>query len=239
MSFPFTLPKSGAELARFIDHTMIRPTDTLDKVIESLDEIESAGFRALVVSPWLLPEIASLTTSRLASVIGFPHGSETLHAKLYQVREVAELGAREADVVINLCAVKSGRKDLVVREISELTREAHERGLIIKFIIETGLLSEREYLWAAEKIVEHGADFVKTNTGHGPRGVLPEDVVKLRRVVGNKAGIKASGGIRSALQALVLLWVGADVIGTSNGLEIVREYDALIKEGPLRELPWK
>ena len=225
------VPKTREELAARIDHTVLKPTKTLNDVLNAINDTIIYGFRSLVIPPWVLDYLDEETKKkvRLATVVGFPLGHDPLPVKKKLSEHAIKMGARELDVVINISAALSGRWDIIEEEVTTLTREAHEFGCKIKFIVETGLLDTQRFVKAAKIIKKAGADYVKTNTGFGPRGVTIDDVVTLRRELGPSIGIKASGGIRTAVQALLLIAAGADIIGTSSGVEIIRGFDDAIR----------
>ncbi|PTQ54340.1 MAG: Deoxyribose-phosphate aldolase [Hydrogenibacillus schlegelii] len=216
------------EIARRIDHTLLKPEATKDDILCLVEDAVRYGFAAVCVQPWWVPLVADRlrgTGIRPCAVVGFPLGGTLPEAKAYEAYQAVRAGAEEIDVVVNLGALKSGDEDGVRRDL-EAVIEAAKPQAAVKVILETALLTEEEKRRAAEWAVAAGADFVKTSTGFGPGGATVEDVRLLRSVVGDRAGVKASGGIRTLSAALALLEAGADRLGTSSGPAIVRELPA-------------
>jgi len=218
------VPRSQEELARKIDHTALKPEEGVSGLMKAAEETESFGFRALVIPPWAVKEISGITKVKIATVISFPLGHDPMELKKKQIEIAVSDGAFEVDVVINIMAALSGRLDYLRKEIFELTSFAHDLGAGIKFIIETGSLNPDLISEVSALIAEAGGDFVKTSTGFGPRGASVEDVVIIRKAIGEGHGIKASGGIRTGIQAALLFAAGADILGASSSVKILREY---------------
>jgi deoxyribose-phosphate aldolase len=212
------------EIAKLIDHTLLRPDAREQDVRTLCAEAREFGFHSVCVNPHFVEKARALLRGsgvRVTSVVGFPLGMTLTAVKAYEALNAALLGAEELDMVINLGALKSGRWDVVERDISDVV--AVTRGLIHKVIIEACYLDEEEKKRAAGAALEAGADFVKTSTGFGPGGARVEDVRLIRAVVGDKAGVKASGGIRTLAQAREMVAAGATRIGTSRGRDIMEE----------------
>jgi len=206
-----------------IDQTMLRVDASERDYVNFVELSERYRFRAIVVPPALLPLVVPIAKHRVCTVAGFPHGYLSLRSKLSEIEFAASAGAKEVDVVMNTVLAKSGKWDELRDELLPLVKLAHELGLTIKIIIETSVLSLEEIRRSSQLVEEVGANYVKTNTGFGPRGVLPSDVITIRSSISGRCKIKASGGIRTALDAAVLLALGAHVIGTSHGIEIVEQ----------------
>lgn len=209
-------------MARFIDHTLLKPDVTPEQVEKICEEGIEYGFASVCVSPAWVPLAASLVRSsevKVCTVVGFPLGASTTKSKAFEAEDAVSNGADELDMVMNIGALKSGSIAWLKEEIEEVLKS----GAIVKVIIETGLLSEDEKVRACSLAKEARADFVKTCTGFGPGGATVEDVKLMRRVVGEKMGVKASGGIRNLATCKALLEAGATRIGTSAGVQIVRE----------------
>jgi len=166
------------------------------------------------------------TRVKVGTVIGFPLGATLTTVKRFEALEALRLGADELDMVLNIGSLKSGDRTLVECDISSLAEVIHHAGAVLKVILETALLTDDEKRLACELCLAANADFVKTSTGFGPTGATVEDVALLRRVVGNRARVKAAGGIRTAADAAAMISAGADRIGCSSSVSIVRELGA-------------
>jgi deoxyribose-phosphate aldolase len=205
-----------------IEHTEIRPQATEEDVLRICDEARTHGFLAVcVASPRVEAAAAALGGSgvKVVSIAGFPLGAVDSGSKAYEAARAVALGADEIDMVAPVGLLKEGRTTAVREDVIRV-REACA-GRPLKVILEIGLLEPTEVEAACAAVLDAGAAFVKTSTGVYSRGATVDDVVLLRRLVGDRAGVKASGGIRSAEQALALLDAGADRLGTSAGVAIV------------------
>lgn len=211
-------------IAKIIDHTNLRPEATRNQIIRLCDEAKEFEFGAVMVnSCYVETAAARLRDSgvKVGAVVGFPLGAMLTSAKRFETIETLKLGAREIDMVINIGALKAGELAFVQSEIEELSRIAHERNALLKVIIETCLLTDEEKRVACQLSEKAGADFVKTSTGFLGGVATIEDVALMRRTV--TIGVKASGGIRTASDALAMIQAGANRLGTSSGVNIVRE----------------
>jgi len=212
------------DLARYIDHTLLRPDATAEDIDRLCREAVEFGFAAVCLNPaWVKRAAQNLrgTPVRVASVVGFPFGATTPEIKAMEARRAVRDGAREIDMVINIGALKSGDHDLVRRDIQMVGDACHEAGADLKVIIEAALLTDEEKVIAAHMAKEAGADFVKTSTGYGPGGATVHDVLLLRETVGPEMGVKAAGGIRTAEDVREMVAAGATRIGASAGVGIV------------------
>lgn len=221
-----TRSQAAIEMARYIDHTLLRPEATRDDIMRLCQEGARYRFASVCINPFWVREAACAlrgTGVNVCTVIGFPLGANAPDVKAYEARRAIFDGARELDMVINIGALKSGDCDLVLRDIEGVVRAAHEAGCICKVIIETALLTDEEKVKACLLAKEAGADFVKTSTGFSRGGASVADVALMRSVVGPQMGVKASGGIRDAKQARELIRAGATRIGASVGVKIVEE----------------
>lgn len=219
------------EIARLIDHTLLRPDATREDCDRLCDEAEQYGFGAVCVPPLYVERVARRlqgTGIRVATVIGFPHGTQSTWTKVAEARDMVAAGAAELDMVLALGPLKSGEYDYVRDEIRAVVRVAPDA--VIKVILETALLDDVEKRIACELSLEAGAHFVKTSTGFSGGGATAEDVALLRCVVGARAGVKASGGIRDAATLLQMIDAGANRIGTSSGVAIMRQLLAVGEE---------
>ncbi len=216
-------------VANLIDHTLLKPEATRDQVTLLCDEALRYGFCCVMVNPHLLAHANSVLHGshvKTGTTIGFPLGATLSTVKLFEVSEALKLGANELDMVIHIGALKAGDRHVVEGEIRSLAALAHDGGAILKVIIETALLDEKEKILACALAMEGGADFVKTSTGFSSAGATPKDVHLMRGVVGTKLGVKAAGGIRTLADVEALIEAGASRIGTSAGVAIVRELGA-------------
>ncbi|WP_010479497.1 deoxyribose-phosphate aldolase [Thermococcus zilligii] len=214
------------DIAKYIDHTNLKPYATSEDIKRLCDEAIQYGFYAVCVNPYRVKLAREYLKEKkadvkVASVIGFPLGATPTEVKVFEAKKALEDGADELDMVINIGALKDRDYDYVRRDIEEVVKVAHEKGARVKVIIETCYLTEEEKVRACELAKEAGADFVKTSTGFGTGGATVDDVKLMRRVVGESMGVKASGGIRTYEQALAMIRAGANRIGTSSGVEIV------------------
>ncbi|MCA6214845.1 deoxyribose-phosphate aldolase [Thermococcus bergensis] len=214
------------DIAKYIDHTNLKPYATKEDIIKLCEEAKKYGFYAVCVNPYrvkLAKEQLEGTGIKVASVIGFPLGATPTEVKVFEAKKALEDGADELDMVINIGALKDKDYEYVKNDIAEVVKVAHEKGAVVKVIIETCYLTDEEKEIACKLAMEAGADFVKTSTGFGTGGATVEDVRLMRRIVGDKLGVKAAGGIRTYEQALAMIEAGANRIGTSSGVKIVEE----------------
>ena len=210
-------------LARMIDHTLLRPDATRGDVLRLCDEAREFEFFSVCVnSSWVATAAAALAGSGVlvASVAGFPLGAMDSRSKAFEARCAVEAGAGEIDVVMAVGRLKGGDHDFVSLDLHSVVAAAG--GLPVKVILETGLLTDEEKVAACLIAAEAGAAFVKTSTGFGPGGATVEDVRLMFQTVRGKCQVKASGGIRDAAAALAMIDAGATRLGTSNGIAIVR-----------------
>ncbi|OYT32982.1 deoxyribose-phosphate aldolase [Archaeoglobales archaeon ex4484_92] len=211
-------------IAKYIDHTNLKAYASKEDIIKLCDEARRYNFYAVCVNPYrvkLAKEQLQGTNIKVATVIGFPLGATPTEVKVFEAKKALEDGADEVDMVLNIGALKDKAYKYVRNDIAEVVRIAHEKGAIVKVIIETCYLSEEEKEIACKLAVEAGADFVKTSTGFGSGGATIEDVKLMRKVVGDKLGVKAAGGIRTYEEALAMINAGANRIGTSSGVKII------------------
>jgi deoxyribose-phosphate aldolase len=218
--------EAAREVARYIDHTLLKPDATRDEIMKVCEEGVRYGFASVCINPiWVREAACALRGSgvKVCTVIGFPLGSNAPDTKAYEARRAIFDGANELDMVINVGALKSGDHDLVSRDIRGVVEVAHEVGYICKVIIETALLNDDEKVSACLIAKEASADFVKTSTGFSSGGATAADVALMRRAVGGQMGVKASGGVRDLKQAQEMIRAGATRIGASVGVKIVQE----------------
>ncbi len=219
-------PPDPETLARYIDHTLLKPQATPQDMENLCRTARRWNFAAACVPPVYVALAADLLAGspvRVCTVVGFPLGNTTTTAKVYETIQALHDGAEEIDMVLPIGLLKAGRDDRVYQDIVAVVETAHAAGALVKVILETGLLTEAEIVRACRLAKAAGADFVKTSTGFGPRGASVEDVRLMRATVGPDMGVKAAGGIRTYRQALAMLSAGADRIGASAGDKILEE----------------
>ncbi len=212
------------DLAKYIDHTLLRPDATADEIDTMCDEAMEYGFASVCINPtWVKRAAERLRGSevKVCTVIGFPLGATPPEIKAMEARRALRDGAREVDMVINVGALKSGDQELVLRDIEKVVDAAHEGGAIAKVILETALLTDEEKVIASALARQARADFVKTSTGFGGGGATVYDVALMRETVGPNMGVKASGGVRTLADAEDMIAAGATRIGASAGVQIV------------------
>jgi deoxyribose-phosphate aldolase len=213
-----------ADLARYIDHTLLRPDATAADIDRLCAEAAEYRFAAVCINPtWVRRAADNLrgTDVRVASVIGFPFGAGTSEVKSLEARRAIRDGAREIDMVINIGALKSGMLDLVREDIARVSDACREAGAVNKVIIETALLTDQEKVVVCRLASQAKADMVKTSTGYASGGATVFDVALMREAVGPKMGVKAAGGIRTAHDVEDMIAAGATRIGASAGVSIV------------------
>jgi deoxyribose-phosphate aldolase len=212
------------DLARYIDHTLLRPDASAAEIDKLCDEAAEYRFASVCVNPtWVRRCAQRLRGSEVAvaSVIGFPFGATPSDVKAFEARRAIRDGAREIDMVINIGALKSGSHDLVREDIARVSDACHESGVRNKVIIEAALLSDEEKVIACRLAQQARADMVKTSTGYAKGGATVFDVALMRETVGPRMGVKAAGGIRTAADVQDMIAAGATRIGASAGVSIV------------------
>ena len=214
-----------AELAKYIDHTLLKPQASREDILALCAEAAEAQVKSVCVNPvWVTTVAEALTGSGVltCTVIGFPLGATTTAAKVGETRDAVAHGAHEVDMVIDIAAALAGDREALVEDIRAVAEAAHEGGAILKVIIETCLLDDAAKELACGAAVAAGADFVKTSTGFSTGGATVADVALMRRVVGPEVGVKASGGVRTRQDALDMIAAGATRIGASSALAILK-----------------
>jgi deoxyribose-phosphate aldolase len=213
---------SPAQLAAFIDHTLLKP-DASHAQIEKLcaEAREYSFFSVCVNGSWVAVarHLLEGTDVKIACVVGFPLGAMAADVKRFETETAIDEGAHEIDVVLNIARLKAGDDKYVLRELIDVVEAADERP--VKVILETCLLTDEEKVRACNLVVESGAHFVKTSTGFSSTGATVADVKLMRTAVGPAFGVKASGGIRDVQTALVMVAAGANRLGTSAGVTIL------------------
>ncbi len=216
-------------IASLIDHTLLKPDSTRVEIARVCAEARTAAFASVCINPfWVRFVKGELEGSpvRVCTVIGFPLGANETETKVAEAQTALAHGAKELDVVQNIGALRSGELQVIRDELKRLADLAHSEGAILKVILETGLLSADEKKISCQLAAESGADFVKTSTGFASGGATAEDVSLMRSIVGSGIGVKASGGIRTLAALRDMVKAGASRIGTSSGVNILKELDS-------------
>ncbi len=211
-------------LASLIDHTLLRADATGKEIRTLCAEARKYGFASVCVNPyWVSLAAAELTGSpvKVCTVIGFPLGASATATKVAETINALKDGATEIDMVINVGELKGGNSEAVQNDIAAVVKAAHEGGAILKVILETSLLDDDQKVLASELSKAAGADYVKTSTGFSTGGATVQDVALMRRTVGGKLGVKASGGIRTLDDVHKMVAAGATRIGASAGVKIM------------------
>lgn len=220
---------TAAELARMIDHTLLKPEATQAQIEQLCAEAIQHHFATVCVNPAYVPLAAQLLQGSdvaVCTVVGFPLGATLPAVKAYETIQTIAAGATEIDMVINIGALKSGQQAQVQQDIAAVVQSAHEHQAKVKVIIEAALLTDDEKRVACALSKAAGADYVKTSTGFGPGGATAADVALMRQAVGPEMGVKAAGGIRNLADARAMVAAGATRLGASAGVQIVHEAEA-------------
>jgi deoxyribose-phosphate aldolase len=220
------MPISKKELVKMIDSTNVKPTATKGEIETLCREAAQHGFECVVVNPVYVKFAAKLLEDsrvKVCSTIGFPFGVSLPEIKALEAIKAVEDGATELDMVIDLSALKSGDYDAVKMDIAAVVDVKRlSKEIIVKVIIETAYLTREEKVIACKLVKEAGADFVKTSTGLFGKGANAEDVRLMRQTVGKDIGVKAAGGIRTYADAVAMIEAGANRIGTSAAVAIIK-----------------
>lgn len=210
------------ELARLIDHTLLKSDAKIDDIKKLCDEAKKYNFYSVCINPCYIKiakDFLENSDIKICSVISFPLGASSIYVKIKEAEDAIKNGADEIDMVMNIGMFKSNNYDYIYKEIYSIKKIIGEK--ILKVIIETSLLNDEEKIKACKIVKKSGADFVKTSTGFSQGGATKEDILLIRKIVGDNFGIKASGGIKSYEQALELIKAGATRIGSSSSVKIV------------------
>ncbi len=219
------MPGVGAvptDLAKMIDHTLLKPDATRDEVVKLCEEARKHRFASVCVNTTWVPLAKSLlsgTDVMVCAVVGFPLGAMLPTAKAYEARDAVRQGAKEIDMVINIGALKSRDYETVFEDICRVVKASAPAG--VKVILETGMLDQEQKIIGCTLSKLAGAAFVKTSTGFAKGGATVEDIEMMRRIVGSDVGVKASGGVRTAEDAVKMAQAGANRIGASASVAIV------------------
>ncbi|GMQ59325.1 deoxyribose-phosphate aldolase [Vallitalea sediminicola] len=212
-------------LSKYIDHTILKPNASEADVKRICDEAKKYNFASVCINPSYVKFVAESlkeTDVMTCTVIGFPLGATPKEVKAFETADAIKNGADEVDMVINIGCLKSKKYEEVEEDIKAVVNAAEGKAYV-KVIIETCLLTDEEKVKACELSVKAGADFVKTSTGFSTGGATLEDVKLMKETVGEKAKVKASGGVRDYETAVAMIEAGADRIGTSSGVAFVSE----------------
>lgn len=217
-----TKGKPRPDLARIIDHTLLKPDATRDDLRKICSEAMAWHFFSVCVNsvnvPFCRDQLRGSTVA-VCAVVGFPLGAMTPNAKAFETTEAIRAGADEIDMVLNVGALRSRDYALVLDDIAKVVGAA--QGRVVKVILETGMLTRDEKVVACALSKAAGASFVKTSTGFGAGGATVEDIALMRAVVGDELGVKASGGVRTAADADAMVAAGATRVGASSSVAIV------------------
>lgn len=219
-----------AQLARMIDHTLLKPDASSADIQKLCAEAIKHQFFSVCVNSVYVRQVYSLVRGspvKVCCVVGFPLGAQPPEIKALEARRAIREGAREVDMVINIGALKSGDNALVLKDIRAVVEACRDGRALSKVILETSLLTDEEKVRACELSMKAGADFVKTSTGFSKGGATPEDIALMSRTVApRKLGVKASGGVRTYADALKMIQAGATRIGSSNSVKMIEEAQA-------------
>jgi deoxyribose-phosphate aldolase len=216
----------NSSIARYIDHTLLKPDASQDQIAQLCYEARTYEFASVCINPTQVKLAAQLlkeSNVKVCTVVGFPLGATPGTVKAYETQQALRDGATEIDMVINVGALKSQDYATVKEDIGAVVRAAHAGNALVKVIIEAALLTDEEKVVASHLAKLAGADFVKTSTGFGPGGATAEDVALMRKVVGPDIGVKAAGGVRNYADAQTMIAAGATRLGASAGVRIVKE----------------
>ncbi len=213
-------------LNTYIDHTLLKPDAVEADIIALCTEAKEYQFASVCVNPVNVPLVKKElngTAVKTCSVIGFPFGTQSTSIKLAETEDALKNGAEEIDMVINVGKLKEGNSAYLENEIRQLADVCHKNNAILKVIVETCYLEEKDIAMICSVIETAGADFIKTSTGYGSRGASLEDISLFKKYLKKDTKIKASGGIRNKQDALAYIEAGCSRIGTSSGIKIVQK----------------
>lgn len=209
--------------SKYIDHTLLKADATKDKIVKLCEEAKENDFASVCVNPCWIPtakEILDGTDVKVCVVIGFPLGAMTTEAKVFEAKDAVEKGAQEVDMVINVGMLKDGDDAYVTNEIQKIKEAVGEN--VLKVIIEACLLTDEEKVRACKDAKAAGADFVKTSTGFSTGGATVADVKLMKETVGDDMKVKAAGGIHTKEEMNAMIDAGAERIGASAGMDLIK-----------------
>ncbi len=213
-------------IASYIDHTILKQTTTLSEIDKLCVEASLENFVAVCVPPKYVPNVKKMLDGskvKIATVIGFPLGFNTIEIKVKEIENAIDMGVDEVDMVINLCSLKSGDWKYLENEIAACLAPVYAKGKVIKVIVESGMLTDGELISACQLYSNYEIDYLKTSTGYADNGATVHAVALMRANLPQRIGIKASGGIRNYAFARELVNAGATRIGCSSSMQIVKE----------------
>lgn len=217
-------------IAAYIDHTMLKPATTAGDIERLCKEAKEYQFAAVCVPPFYVKSAQALlqdSSVKIATVIGFPFGYSSTASKLQEIEEAIKDGATELDIVINLAALKNGDWDLINKEVKACVQFIHAHEKVMKLIVESGVLTDEELIRTCNIVSDNKVDFIKTSTGYAEAGVALHAVEVMRKNIAGDIRIKASGGIRTFSFAKALIDAGADRLGCSASVQIIKEQNLL------------
>lgn len=216
---------STKTINKYIDHTLLKPDASKDEIKKLCDEAKKYNFASVCVNPCNVPFCADElieSSVKVCTVIGFPLGQTTPEIKVKEAKNAIKYGAKEIDMVLNISELKAKNEFYVTQEIAAVAKACHKKGAILKVIIETCLLTKEEKVLACKCVSNAKADFIKTSTGFSTGGATVADVKLLRANVSPFVLVKASGGIKTKADAQKMIKAGADRLGTSHGVDLVK-----------------
>ena len=214
------------QLNKYIDHTLLKADASEQEINKLCEEAKQYDFMSVCVNPYYIPLCKQLLTGtnvKVCTVIGFPLGQMSSKAKIAEAIDACDMGADEVDMVLNIAALKAGDLNYVTNEIKAIHEAVKAKDAILKVIIETCLLSENNKIDACKCVSLAGAEFIKTSTGFSTAGATVADVALMKKYVAANVKIKAAGGIRNKQDALDMINAGADRLGTSKGVMLVKD----------------
>jgi deoxyribose-phosphate aldolase len=215
------------ELAQMIDHTNLKAFAEDAAIRKLCEEAKEYGFKALAINGAQIERCRKYLGDSpvlIGATVGFPLGQMTIESKVFETEDAIGKGAGEIDYVLNVAELKNGNKEYIEREMREITQVCHAHGVTCKVIFENCYLTDEEKRTAAEIALQVGPDFIKTSTGFGTGGATVEDVRLMKSVVGDALKVKAAGGIRDFETAAAMIEAGAERIGTSAGVELMKHF---------------
>lgn len=225
---------SRKQLANMFDHTLLRPDATKEAMAQVCRESAEHGFKMVAINSCqtrYCKELLKDTPVHVGAAISFPLGQTTIETKVFETQNAIEHGADEIDYVINIGKLKDGEYDYIKDEMEQIVSLCRRHQVVSKVIFENCYLTKEEKEILCNIALEVRPDFIKTSTGFGPSGAVLEDVVLMKRMVGDQLKVKVSGGVRDLKTALAMIEAGAERIGTSSSLKILEEYDRLNPDG--------